>query len=88
MQLALLYGVVLLAVVLILLTIVCKKAVVQEQWVLLWIVALACVHGVVEQHLIELEYFPFFLAVFGTIAKEKTTGEKKGLIERLHGKKE
>ena len=88
MQLALLYGIILLAVVLILLTIVCKKAVVQEQWVLLWIVALACVHGVVEQHLIELEYFPFFLAVFGTIAKEKTTGEKKGLIERLHGKKE
>lgn len=88
MQLALLYGVVLLAIVLILLTIVCKKAVVQEQWVLLWIVALACVHGVIEQHLIELEYFPFFLAVFGTIAKEEPTGEKKGLIERLHGKKE
>ena len=88
MQLALLYGIILLAVVLILLTIVCKKAVVQEQWVLLWIVALACVHGVIEQHLIELEYFPFFLAVFGTIVKEEPTGEKKGFVERLHGKKE
>ncbi|MEI3192241.1 MAG: hypothetical protein V8S36_08465 [Lachnospiraceae bacterium] len=62
-----------------------KKAVVQEQWVLLWIVALACVHGVIEQHLIELEYFPFFLAVFGTIAKEEPTGEKK-IVQRLHKK--
>ena len=88
MQLALLYGVVLLAVVLVLLTIVCKKAAMQEQWVLLWIMALACVHGVVEQHLIELEYFPFFLAVFGTIAKGQAVEEKKGFIERLHGKKE
>ncbi len=88
MQLAILYGVIFLAVILILLTILCKKAALQEQWVLLWIVALACVHGVVEQHLIELEYFPFLLAVFGTIAKEQAAEEKKGFIERLHGKKE
>lgn len=87
MQLALLYGIILLAVVLVLLTIVSKKAGVQEQWVLLWIIALACVHGIIEQHLMELEYFPFFLAAFGTIANGQAAEEKKGFIERLHGKK-
>lgn len=79
MQIGLLYGVVLLAIVLCLLTWICQKAAEQNQRILLWIVALACVHGMIEQHLFELEYFPFFLAVFANL-------KEKGKRELLHGK--
>lgn len=79
MQIGLLYGVVLLAIVLCLLTWICQKAAEQNQRILLWIVALACVHGMIEQHLFELEYFPFFLAAFANL-------KEKGKRELLHGK--
>ena len=79
MQIGLLYGVVLLAIVLCLLTWICQKAAEQNQRILLWIVALACVHGMIEQHLFELEYFPFFLAAFANL-------KEKGQRELLHGK--
>lgn len=79
LQVGLLYGVVLLAVVLCLLTWICQKAAEQDQRILLWIVALACVHGMIEQHLFELEYFPFFLAAFANL-------KEKGQRELLHGK--
>ena len=79
MQIGLLYGVVLLAIVLCLLTWICQKAAEQDQRILLWIVALACVHGMIEQHLFELEYFPFFLAAFANL-------KEKGQRELLHGK--
>lgn len=79
MQIGLLYGVVLLAIVLCLLTLICQKAAEQNQRILLWIVALACVHGMIEQHLFELEYFPFFLAAFANL-------KEKGQRELLHGK--
>lgn len=79
MQIGLLYGVVLLAIVLCLLTWTCQKAAEQNQRILLWIVALACVHGMIEQHLFELEYFPFFLAAFANL-------KEKGQRELLHGK--
>lgn len=79
LQVGLLYGVVLLAIVLCLLTWICQKAAEQDQRILLWIVALACVHGMIEQHLFELEYFPFFLAEFANL-------KEKGQRELLHGK--
>lgn len=79
LQVGLLYGVVLLAVVLCLLTWICQRAAEQDQRILLWIVALACVHGMIEQHLFELEYFPFFLAAFANL-------KEKGQRELLHGK--
>lgn len=79
LQVGLLYGVVLLAIVLCLLTWICQKAAEQNQRILLWIVALACVHGMIEQHLFELEYFPFFLAAFANL-------KEKGQRELLHGK--
>ena len=79
MQIGLLYGVVLLAIVLCLLTWICQRAAEQNQRILLWIVALACVHGMIEQHLFELEYFPFFLAAFANL-------KEKGQRELLHGK--
>ena len=77
LQVGLLYGVVLLAVVLCLLTLICQKAAKENQRILLWIVALACVHGMIEQHLFELEYFPFFLAAFADL-------REKGQRELLH----
>ena len=79
LQVSLLDGVVLLVVVLCLLTLICQKAAEQNQRILLWIVALACVHGMIEQHLFELEYFPFFLAAFANL-------KEKGQRELLHGK--
>lgn len=79
MQVSLLYGVILLVIVLCLLTWICQKAAKQDQRILLWIVALACVHGMIEQHLFELEYFPFFLAAFANL-------KEKGQRELLHGK--
>jgi len=48
-------------------------------WSLLWIIALASIHGVIEQHLVELEYFPFLFAAFADMSrsKKKRHGKKK-----------
>lgn len=43
----------------------------KKEWVLMWILALAAVHGLFEQHLFELEFFPFLLVIFSDLEKRK-----------------
>ena len=79
LQLSLLYGVVFLTLILIIFVLVGEEARKRKDWILLWIIALASVHGVIEQHLIELEYFPFLFAAFADMSrsKKKRHGKKK-----------
>ncbi len=79
LQLSLLYGVVFLTLILIVFLLVGEQARKRKDWILLWIIALASIHGVIEQHLIELEYFPFLFAAFADMSrsKKKRHGKKK-----------
>lgn len=79
LQISLIYGVVFLTVILIIFLLVGEQAHRREDWIFLWVIALAALHGIFEQHLIELEYFPFLFAAFADMSrsKEKKHGKKK-----------
>ena len=68
-----------MTLILIVFLLVGEQARKRKDWILLWIIALASIHGVIEQHLVELEYFPFLFAVFANMSrsKEKKYGKKK-----------
>lgn len=71
LQLSLIYGVVFLAIILIVFLLIGDQACRRRDWILLWIIALAALHGIMEQHLMELEYFPFLVAVFADMSRSK-----------------
>lgn len=67
-QLAVMYGLVLMGLVLLAFLVISCRAWSQKEWVFLWILAIAAVHGVMEQHLVELSYCPFILALLADTA--------------------
>lgn len=82
LQLAVIYGLVTFGMVLLAFLLIGCRAKTQRDWTLLWILAFIAVHGIVEQHLVELPYCPFILALFAD------TGEQKGLeLRRIFGRK-
>ena len=66
-QLALMYGLVILGAALLILLIIGCKAKRQEDWILLWMIGLAAVHGIIEPHVIELPYCPLALALLADL---------------------
>ena len=68
-QLAVMYGLVLLGLVLLAFLLISCRAWSQKEWIFLWILVIAAVHGVMEQHLVELPYCPFILALLADTAE-------------------
>ena len=83
LQFSLLYGVVFLGLVLILFWLAGEKIRKKQEWILMWILALAAVHGLFEQHLLELEFFPFLLLIFADLGGKK---RKQKEAEETDGK--
>ena len=82
LQIALMYGVILLAAVLFCFLVIGCRAKAQKDWTLIWILAFMAVHSVIEPRLIQLAYNPFILALLAD------TGRKEGLrIEEIFRKK-
>ena len=73
-QLAVMYGLVLLGLVLLAFLLISCRAWSQKEWIFLWILAVAAVHGVMEQHLVELPYCPFILALLADTAGNHGVG--------------
>ena len=83
LQFSLIYGVVFLGLVLILFWLAGEKIRKKQEWILMWILALAAVHGLFEQHLLELEFFPFLLLIFADLGGKK---RKQKEAEETDGK--
>ena len=82
LQIALMYGVILLAAVLFCFLVIGCRAKAQKDWTLIWILAFMAVHSVIEPRLIQLAYNPFILALLAD------TGRKEGLrLEEIFQKK-
>lgn len=64
LQVSLLYGLVVLAVVLILFTMACLYARREKDWILLLVLTFVALHGLFEHHAFQLAYSPFLLAAF------------------------
>lgn len=78
LQIALMYGTVCLAAVLLCFLIIGCRAKNQKDWTFIWILAFLAVHSIIEPRLIQLAYNPFILALLAD------TGRKEGLkIEEI-----
>lgn len=78
LQIALMYGVLWLAVVLFVLLVIGCRAKRQQDWTMVWILAFMAIHSVIEPRLIQLAYNPFILALLAD------TGRREGLrIEEI-----
>ena len=64
MQVSLLYGIIILAVVMILFTMACLYARREKDWILLLVLVFVALHGLFEHHAFQLAYSPFLLAAF------------------------
>ena len=67
-QLAVMYGLVILGLVLLAFLLISCRAWSQKEWIFLWILAITAGHGIMEQHLVELPYCPFILALLADTA--------------------
>lgn len=81
LQLIIMYGVVILGVVLLVFLLIGCRAKAQKDWIFLWIIGLIAAHSIIEQHLVELPYCPFVIALLAD------TEVKPGLkIKEIFGK--
>ena len=64
MQVSLLYGLIILAVVLVLFTMACLYARREKDWILLLVLSFVALHGLFEHHAFQLAYSPFLFAAF------------------------
>lgn len=76
MQFSLQYGLVILALILLMLLFLCCRARAEKQWDFLWILVFVSVNGVIEANIFQLIYCPFLLAVFAD-TKERTKSRRK-----------
>lgn len=70
-QLSLKCGLLVFGIVLILLLIAGYRAKMAKEWVLLWVLAIAGIHGVFEEHLISLSLCPFLFSAFAQLGRKK-----------------
>lgn len=63
-KLAVMYGLVTMGLVLLAFLLIGCKARAKKDWVLLWILVFVAAQSVIEQHLIDLAYCPFIIALF------------------------
>lgn len=81
LQLIIMYGVVILGVVLLVFLLIGCRAKAQKRLDFLWIIGLIAAHSIIEQHLVELPYCPFVIALLAD------TEVKPGLkIKEIFGK--
>ena len=81
LQLAIMYGLVILGAVLFAFLLIGCKAKAQQNWILLWILGLIAVHSIIEQHLVELPYCPFIIALLADLK-----GQSGYSIKEIFGK--
>lgn len=82
MQLSLLYGVVIMGVILLLLTMAAMKARKTENWALLMVLSVVALHGIFEHHAFDLAYGPFLFAAFSDLRVPSGTPRKNISILR------
>lgn len=70
-QLIIIYGIAILAIVLLAFLFISSRARVQRDSVFLWILAFAAVHGMIVPCLMDLQFCPFMLAVFADTSDGK-----------------
>ncbi len=81
-SIALKYGLLVMATVLIISCIVGFRAREKKEWVLLWMLAIAAVQCMIEHHMIEISYYPFFWAALAALSgdsKMKLCINRKGI---------
>lgn len=83
-QLAIMYGLIMLVFILLAFLLIGSRARSQRDWTFLWILAFMAINCIMEQHILELQYCPFVLALF---AKTKEDGgmEVKEIFGRKNG---
>lgn len=70
-QLIVIYGIVVLAIVLLAFLFISSRARIQEDAIFLWILAFSAVHGMIVPCLMDLQFCPFLLAVFADTSDSK-----------------
>ena len=74
-KIALEYGILLLGIVLIIYCMIGFRARLEQDWVLLWILAIVAVQCMIEHHMLDISYNPFLWALFAdTAIKELSSG--------------
>lgn len=82
-NLALLYGIVLLGIILIICSVIGFSAIKQKNWVLLWILAVVAVQCMIEHHMMDISYNPFLWAVFADMTVNTVkSGKRVGWIQK------
>lgn len=71
-QLSLQGGLVIFGIVLALLVVAAYRSKENSEWVLLWILAFAGIHGLFEEHLLSLSICPFLLSAFAQLGRRET----------------
>ena len=87
-QLAVMYGLILMGLVLLAFLLISYRAWSQKEWIFLWILAITAVHGVMEQHVVELPYCPFILALLADTALQRGSEIKEIIWVKRWRKKE
>lgn len=62
-QMAVMFGLVMMVLLLLAFFIICEKAREQKDWIFLLVLVFAGLHSAIEPHLIEIQYCPFLLAL-------------------------
>ena len=68
-QMAVMFGLVMMALLLLTFLIICEKAREQKDWIFLLVLVFAGLHSAIEPHLIEIQYCPFLLALLANTKK-------------------
>ena len=87
-QLAVMYGLILLGLVLLAFLLISYRAWSQREWIFLWILAITAGHGIMEQHLVELPYCPFILALLADTVENRGAEIKEIIRIKRWRKKE
>lgn len=83
-KIALEYGILILGIVLIIYCMIGFRARVEQDWVLLWILAIVAVQCMIEHHMLDISYNPFLWALFAdTTAKGLSSGFKIRKKEKI-----
>lgn len=77
------YGIVILAVILLIWIVITFRAREEKDWALLWVIAIISVQCMVEHHMIEIAYNPFIWVVLASTKYSRSDFKMKKVLSRL-----
>ncbi len=87
LQLSLISGLAVFGIVLFMLLLTGYRAKQAEEWVFLWILTFAGIHGLFEEHLLNVSMCPFLLAAFAGLGKRNRKVHTEKVKEKLDDEK-